>query len=93
MADIINRSLNQTLSRTLLTGGTTLLACLSLFFLGGRVIHDFALTILIGVVLGTYSSIFVASPILMAFGDRGLYRDKSRVQKVSYERPGEHGVV
>jgi preprotein translocase subunit SecF len=93
MPDIINLSLNQTLSRTLLTGGTTLLACLSLFFLGGSVIHDFALTILIGVLLGTYSSIFVASPILMALGETRLYRDKSQVNRTAYERPGEHGVV
>ena len=66
--DIINRSINQTLSRTIMTSFTTLLVVACLFVLGGSVIHDFALALLIGVVVGTYSSIFVASPILMGFG-------------------------
>lgn len=64
---IINSSINQTLSRTLLTSGTTLLVVICLFVLGGGVIHDFALALLIGIGVGTYSSIFVASPILLAF--------------------------
>ncbi|MGE4299486.1 MAG: protein translocase subunit SecF [Desulfovibrionaceae bacterium] len=63
----INSSINQTLSRTLLTSGTTLLVVVALYFLGGGVIHDFALALLIGIGVGTYSSIFVASPILLAF--------------------------
>jgi preprotein translocase subunit SecF len=63
----INASINQTLSRTILTSGTTLIVVLSLYFLGGGVIHDFALALLIGIIVGTYSSIFVASPILLAF--------------------------
>lgn len=63
--DIINRSINQTLSRTILTTATTLLAVGSLFVLGGVVIHDFALAMLIGVVIGTYSSIFVASALAL----------------------------
>ncbi|THB65604.1 MAG: protein translocase subunit SecF [Desulfovibrio sp.] len=63
---LINRSINQTLSRTLLTSGTTFAVVLCLFILGGGVIHDFALALMIGVVVGTYSSIFVASPILLA---------------------------
>jgi preprotein translocase subunit SecF len=67
-ARIINRSVNQTLSRTVLTSGTTLAVVLALYFLGGGVIHDFALALLIGVTVGTYSSIFVASPILLGFG-------------------------
>ncbi|WP_147821427.1 protein translocase subunit SecF [Salidesulfovibrio onnuriiensis] len=65
---LINKSINQTLSRTILTSGTTLLVVLSLFVLGGGVIHDFALALLIGIGVGTYSSIFVASPILLGFG-------------------------
>lgn len=65
---IINNSVNQTLSRTLLTSGTTLLVVLALFFLGGGVIHDFALALLIGVVVGTYSSIFIASSLLLGIG-------------------------
>ena len=87
----INRSINQTLARTVLTSGTTLLACLALFIFGGGVIHSFALTMLCGVIIGTYSSIFVASPILIALGDTAYY---VRVyQKVEYEKPGEHGIV
>lgn len=62
---LINRSINETLSRTLLTSGTTLLTVLSLFFLGGPIIHDFAFALLIGILVGTYSSIFVASPLLI----------------------------
>jgi preprotein translocase subunit SecF len=62
---IVNRSINETLSRTLLTSGTTLLVVLALFILGGGVIHNFAFAMLIGVLVGTYSSIFVASPVLI----------------------------
>ena len=62
---IINRSINETLSRTVLTSSTTLFVVLALFFLGGKVIHDFAFAMLVGIVVGTYSSIFVASPILL----------------------------
>ena len=65
MKAIINQSLNQTLSRTLLTSITTLAACASLFLLGGGVIHDFALTMLIGVLVGTLSSIFVSAQLLL----------------------------
>jgi preprotein translocase subunit SecF len=62
---VINRSINETLSRTLLTSLTTLLVVLALFFLGGEVIHDFAFALLVGIIVGTYSSIFVASPLLI----------------------------
>ncbi len=62
--DIVNTSINQTLSRTLLTSLTTMLVVLSLLFLGGQVIHNFAFALMVGVITGTYSSIFVASPIL-----------------------------
>ncbi len=65
LTDIINLSINQTLSRTLLTSGTTLLVVLSLFILGGDVINDFAFALLVGVLVGTYSSVFVASPVLI----------------------------
>lgn len=63
--DIMNASINETLSRTLLTSGTTLLSVLALFFFGGATLKDFALAILIGIVVGTYSSIFIASPIVL----------------------------
>ncbi len=65
LAGIINTSINQTLSRTILTSGTTLLVLLCLFFLGGEVIHDFSFALLVGVMVGTYSSIYIASPVLL----------------------------
>ncbi len=64
---IINSSINQTLSRTILTSGTTLFTVIALFVLGGGIIHDFAFALLVGVIVGTYSSIYVASPILLAW--------------------------
>jgi preprotein translocase subunit SecF len=64
-ADVIDKSVNQTLSRTVLTSGLTLLSVISLFFLGGPVLHDFAMALLVGFVVGTYSSIFIASAIGM----------------------------
>lgn len=65
---IVNRSLNETLSRTLVTSLTTGLVLLALFFLGGEVIHGFALALLVGVVIGTYSSIYVASTAILMLG-------------------------
>ena len=62
---IMNRSINQTLSRTILTSTVTLIPILCLFFFGGEVLRDFSLAIIIGVVVGTYSSIFIASPIVL----------------------------
>ena len=64
LADIINSSINEVLSRTIITSTTVFLVCLSLFFFGGEVIHDFSFALLVGVVVGTYSSIFVASPLV-----------------------------
>ncbi|ORU93146.1 MAG: preprotein translocase subunit SecF [Cycloclasticus sp. symbiont of Poecilosclerida sp. N] len=66
--DVVNISLNQTLNRTIITSLTTLLVLVALFFLGGEIIHDFALALIVGVVIGTYSSIYVASPITLALG-------------------------
>jgi len=66
----MNRSVNDTLSRTILTGGTTVLSMLALYLLGGAVLNDFAFVILIGIVVGTYSSIFVASPIVLWWSQR-----------------------
>jgi len=65
MATIINRSINETLSRTILTTGTAIFVVLSLYLLGGTVIRSFAFTLLVGFVIGTYSSIFIASPIVL----------------------------
>jgi preprotein translocase subunit SecF len=67
LAETINMSINQTLSRTILTSGTTLLVVVSLFLFGGGVIHNFAFALLIGVIVGTYSSIFIASRLLLGF--------------------------
>lgn len=67
-AQITNGALNQTLSRTIMTSLTTLLVLLALFFLGGEIIHGFALALIIGVVIGTYSSIYVASSMILALG-------------------------
>jgi len=67
-SEVINQSINETLSRTLLTSGTTLIVVAALFVLGGGVIHDFAFALLVGIIVGTYSSIFVASPILLLWG-------------------------
>lgn len=64
--DIINKSLTQTLGRTLMTSATTLLVLLSLFIFGGDIIHGFAFALIIGVIIGTYSSIFVAANVLLA---------------------------
>lgn len=66
LPEIINKSVNQTLSRTVLTSGLAFLAVLSLYLFGGQVIHDFALAMLIGIVVGTYSSIYVAAPIIVS---------------------------
>lgn len=66
--DIMNISVNETLSRTIMTSLTVFLVLLSLFFLGGSVIHNFALALLFGVVFGTYSSIFIASPAALLLG-------------------------
>jgi len=65
---VMNVSLNQTLSRTLMTSLTTLLVLLALAILGGEIIHNFAIALLIGVVIGTYSSIYVASPLVLVLG-------------------------
>ena len=66
--DVFNISLNQTLSRTLMTSFTTLLVLLALFFLGGEIIHGFAMALIFGVLIGTYSSIYIASPVTLALG-------------------------
>jgi len=67
---VINDSVNQTLSRTIVTSGTTVIVLLALYFLGGAVIHDFSFALLVGIGVGTYSSIFVASPLLTLWGKK-----------------------
>ena len=70
LVEVINNSINQTLSRTILTSGTTLLVVVALFFLGGEIIHDFSFALLIGVIVGTYSSVFIASVFLVYWAER-----------------------
>jgi preprotein translocase subunit SecF len=69
-SQLVDHSINQTLSRTILTSGLTFLAVLSLFLFGGEVIHGFAFCLVVGVIIGTYSSIFIASPIVVYFYQR-----------------------
>ena len=68
--DVLNRSINEVLPRTVMTSGTTVVVLLALFLLGGVIIRDFALILILGVVIGTYSSIFVASPALLEIEER-----------------------
>ncbi len=77
LADIIDESVTRTLSRTTLTSLTTFFVVLTLFLMGGEIIHGFSFTLLVGIVVGTYSSIFIASPLLMFMGfDVQKYRQK-----------------
>jgi preprotein translocase SecF subunit len=66
--DLLNLSINETLSRTVMTVVTTLLALLAIFFFGGEVIRDFAFAMIFGVLIGTYSSVFIAAPLLRIVG-------------------------
>ena len=67
LSDIVNKSINQTLSRTILTAGLTFLTVLALFLFGGEVLHGFSFALVIGILIGTYSSIAIAAPILVAY--------------------------
>ena len=67
ISDIANLSINETLSRTIITSVTTLLALFSIYILGGEILRGFSFAMILGVIIGTYSSIFVASPILKFF--------------------------
>jgi len=69
---VFNLSINEVLSRTIITSLTTLLAALSLFLFGGEVIHDFSFALVVGILVGTYSSIFVASPLVVLWENRAL---------------------
>lgn len=69
LADIVNKSINQTLSRTILTAGLTFLTVLALYLFGGEVLHGFSFALVIGIIIGTYSSIAIAAPILVAYQD------------------------
>jgi preprotein translocase subunit SecF len=78
LTELLDLSINETLSRTILTGVTTLVVLLALYFLGGEVIHNFTLAMLLGIIIGTYSSVFIAAPLL---GYLGVKRDWSGTEK------------
>jgi len=79
LADIVNKSINQTLSRTILTAGLTFLTVLALFLFGGEVLHGFSFALVIGILIGTYSSIAIAAPILVAYQEWRTERGKRPV--------------
>jgi len=85
--EIMNISVNQTLSRTVMTSSLTLLVVISLFMFGGEVIHNFSLALILGILVGTYSSIYVASPVSLALGVSKS--DLAPVKKEGAERGGE----
>jgi len=72
---VINRSLNETLSRTIITTGTLLLAVIALLLFGGGVIHNFAFAMLVGCISGTYSTLYIASPVVI------IWEEKFKVKK------------
>jgi len=86
LADIVNKSINQTLSRTILTAGLTFLTVLALFLFGGEVLRGFSFALVIGILIGTYSSIAIAAPILVAYQDWRQERGKRPVAMPA--RPG-----
>ena len=88
-AQLINTSVNQTLARTVITSGTTGFAVLALFVLGGEVLRGFAFTMLVGVVSGTYSTIFVAAMIALAITERRGSRRQRVVRTAAEEKPQE----
>ena len=79
LADIVNRSINQTLSRTILTAGLTFLTVLALYLFGGEVLHGFSFALVIGILIGTYSSIAIAAPILVAYQEWRSGRGKTPI--------------
>ena len=91
LAEIVNKSINQTLSRTILTSGLTFLTVLSLYLFGGEVLHGFSFALVVGIIIGTYSSIAVAAPMLVAYTE---WRSKSSGRgAVPLPTPGAKGKV
>ncbi|RKZ05759.1 protein translocase subunit SecF, partial [bacterium] len=76
--NMVNISINESLSRTIITSLTTIIVILFLLFMGGEVIHDFAFALFVGVVVGTYSSVYVASPILIEWQSRSTTKKRSK---------------
>lgn len=90
LAEIVNKSINQTLSRTILTSGLTFLTVLSLYLFGGEVLHGFSFALVIGILIGTYSSIAVAAPMLVAYTE---WRAKRSAGAMSLPAQGSKGKV
>ena len=86
LSEIVNRSINQTLSRTILTAGLTFLTVLALYLFGGEVLRGFSLALVIGILIGTYSSIAIAAPILVAYQDWRINKSKQGGRNA---RPGQ----
>ena len=89
LSDIVNRSINQTLSRTVLTAGLTFLTVLALYLFGGEVLRGFSFALVIGILIGTYSSIAIAAPILVAYQDWRSNRDKRPTVGNDRRRPAD----
>jgi preprotein translocase subunit SecF len=85
--EVVNGSVNQTISRTLVTSLTTLMVLVALFFLGGEIIHSFAMALIIGVVVGTYSSIYIASSLLLMMGITKADLIQVKKEDIAEERP------
>ena len=85
--EVMNAAINQTLSRTLITSGTTLITVIALFLFGGEIIHSFSIALLVGIVVGTYSSIYVATPIVLQLGIQR--EDLMPVKKEGAGRPDQ----
>ncbi|MEK6396540.1 MAG: protein translocase subunit SecF, partial [Terriglobus sp.] len=77
LSEVVNKSINQTLSRTILTSGLTFLTVLALYLFGGEVLHGFSFALVVGILIGTYSSIAVAAPMLVAYSDWRASKGKS----------------
>jgi preprotein translocase subunit SecF len=88
MTSVINTSINQTLSRTIITAGTALLTALALFFFGGEVLHGFAFTMMVGIITGTYSSVFIAAATVSFWRGSGPTRAAARAPSSAAASPG-----
>ena len=91
LAEIVNKSINQTLSRTILTSGLTFLTVLSLYLFGGEVLHGFSFALVVGIIIGTYSSIAVAAPMLVAYTE--WRSNRSGRGAIPLPTPGAKGKV
>jgi preprotein translocase subunit SecF len=93
LAIIINRSINETLSRTIITSGTALLVLLALFIFGGYVIRPFAFTLIVGFITGTYSSVYIAAPVVLYFEGRSSLLGRTTEGRITERRAMEQKVT